>query len=71
MRVECREGFRELGSNENEGRRESVKSDYKRAKLPSTLMRNLSTFKIADRAREWLRVHETFRPNESESLNSC
>ena len=38
-------------------------------KLSSTLIKDLSTFKVDESARESIRMHESFRPNESESLN--
>ena len=39
-------------------------------KLSSTVMKNLSTLKVCESAWESMTVHESFRPNESESLNS-
>ena len=62
--------YYQLEPNENESRRESVKSDKKKEKLSSTLMKNLSSFKVDESARKSMRAHEIFRPNESESLNS-
>ena len=40
------------------------------ALINSTVMENFSTFKVDNSARESMRVDESFRPNESESLNS-
>ena len=37
-------------ANENESRRESVKSDCKREKLSPTFTKNLSTFKVDESA---------------------
>ena len=42
----------------------------RKRKLSSTLTKNLNTFKVDESAWESTRVHESFKPNESESLNS-
>ena len=39
-------------------------------KLSWTVMKNLSMIKVDESALEPVKVHESFRPNESESLNS-
>ena len=39
-------------------------------KLSLTFMKNLSTFKVEESVWESMRVHKSFTPNESESLNS-
>ena len=39
-------------------------------KLSSTLMKNLGTFKVNKSTQESLQVHDSFRPNEHESLHS-
>ena len=41
----------------------------KEGKISSTRMKNLSTSKVDESALESMRVHESFWPNESESLN--
>ena len=38
--------------------------------VSTTLKKNLSRFKFDESARESMRVHESFRPNESKILNS-
>ena len=77
MRVDSHESFRQLSStivNSGQTRTRVVESPSRvttnERKLSSTLMKNLSTFKVDESARESMRVHESFWPNESESLNS-
>ena len=47
-----------------------IKRGPNERKLSTILKNNLSRFKFEESARESLRAHESFRPNESESLNS-
>ena len=77
MRVDSHESFRQLSSNivdSVQTRTRVVESPSRvttnERKLSSTLMKNLSTFKVNESAQESMRVYESFRPNESESLNS-